>query len=199
MSRLAYNVNREDEHQMRKIILAGLVAVVAVTATAVPAQAATSKERTLARQVKTLKAQAAKLKRERNAARVQLAGANARLATTQASLVMVTGERDAARGQVSAVTGERDAARGQVSAVTGERDAARANLGVCQQGVAAAASTMTPMQLTTDLLPTLHAVFEGWKEGYGAGQVSAYAYKSSTVTDSYRSQGYSFDVTEWLQ
>ena len=58
---------------------------------------------------------------------------------------------------------------------------------------------MTPMQITTDLLPTLHAVFEGWKDGYGAAQVSAYAYKSSTVTDSYRSQSYSFDVTEWLQ
>ena len=40
---------------MRKIILAGLVAVVAVTGTAVAAQAATPKERTLARQVKTLK------------------------------------------------------------------------------------------------------------------------------------------------
>ena len=83
--------------------------------------------------------------------------------------------------------------------MTGERDSARASLGVCQQGVATAASTMTPMQLTTDLLPTLHAVFEGWKDGYGAGQVSAYAYKSSTLSDSYRDQSYSFDVTEWLQ
>jgi outer membrane murein-binding lipoprotein Lpp len=170
---------------VRKIILAGLVAVVAVTATAIPAQAATPKERTLARQVKTLNAQAAKLKRERNAARAQLANAQAGLAATQASLATVTVERDTARGQVTGVTGE--------------RDSARASLGVCQQGVAAAASTMTPMQLTTDLLPTLHAVFEGWKDGYGAGQVSAYAYKSSTVTDSFRSQSYSFDVTEWLQ
>ena len=177
---------------MRKIILAGLVAVVAVTGTAVPAQAATPKERTLARQVKTLKLQAAKLKRERTAARAQLARAQAGLAATQASLATVTGERDAARG-------ERDAARGEVATVTGERDSARASLGVCQQGVAAAASTMTPMQLTTDLLPTLHAVFEGWKDGYGAGQVSAYAYKSSTLSDSYRDQSYSFDVTEWLQ
>jgi hypothetical protein len=185
MSRLAYNVIREDEQQMRKIILAGLVAVVAVTATAVPAQAASPKERALARQVKTLKAQAAKLKRERNAARVQLADTNAGLATTQASLATVTGERDAARGQVATVTGE--------------RDAARASLGVCQQGVAAAASTMTPMQITTDLLPTLHAVFEGWKDGYGAGQVSASGYKSNTVTDLYRSQSYMFDATEWLQ
>jgi outer membrane murein-binding lipoprotein Lpp len=170
---------------VRKIILAGLVAVVAVTATAIPAQAATPKERTLARQVKTLNAQAAKLKRERNVARAQLANAQAGLAATQASLATVTVERDTARGQVTGVTGE--------------RDSARASLGVCQQGVAAAASTMTPMQLTTDLLPTLHAVFEGWKDGYGAGQVSAYAYKSSTVTDSFRSQSYSFDVTEWLQ
>jgi hypothetical protein len=170
---------------VRKIILAGLVAVVGLTATAIPAQAATPKERTLARQVKTLKVQAAKLKRERNAARAQLANAQAGLAATQASLATVTGERDTARGQVATVTGE--------------RDSARASLDVCQQGVAPAASTMTPMQLTTDLLPTLHAVFEGWKDGYGAGQVSAYAYKSSTDSDSYRSRGYSFDVTEWLQ
>jgi hypothetical protein len=55
------------------------------------------------------------------------------------------------------------------------------------------------MQITTDLLPTLHAVFEGWKDGYGAGQVSASGYKSNTVTDLYRGQSYMFDATEWLQ
>jgi outer membrane murein-binding lipoprotein Lpp len=170
---------------MRKIILAGLVAVVAVTAIAVPAQAATPKERALARQVKTLKAQAAKLKRERNAARTQLTAVQAGLAATQASLATVTAERDAARGQVSTVSGE--------------RDAARASLAVCQQGVVPAVSTMTPMQLSTNVLPTLHAVFEGWTDGYGAGQYSAYASKSSTVSDLYRDQRFSFDVTEWLQ
>jgi hypothetical protein len=169
---------------VRKLIIIGLVAAVAVTATAIPAQAATRKERTLARQVSTLKVQAAKLKRERNAAHAHLAGAKAGLAATQANLVTVTGERDAARAQLATVTGE--------------RDSARASLSVCQRGVAAAASTMTPMQITTDLLPTLHAVFEGWTDGYGAGQLSAYAYKSSTVSDSYRDQSYSFDVTEWL-
>ncbi len=75
---------------MRKIILAGLVTVIAATATAVPAQAATPKERALARQVKTLKAQAAKLKVERNAARAQLA-------STQVILVAVSAERDTAK------------------------------------------------------------------------------------------------------
>jgi hypothetical protein len=76
-----------------KVILAGLVAVVAVTVMAVPAQAATPRERALARQVTTLKAQAAKLKRERNTARAQLVA-------TRATLVAVTGERDAARAML---------------------------------------------------------------------------------------------------
>jgi hypothetical protein len=63
---------------MRKTIVAGLVAVTAIIATAGTAQAATPKERALARQVKTLKAQNATLKRE-------LASERARLSICQTS------------------------------------------------------------------------------------------------------------------
>ena len=144
---------------MNKIILAGLVAVIAASATAVPAQAATPNERALVRQVKTLKAQAAKLKRERNTARVQTANMKATLTATRASLVRVTGERDAAR----------------------------ASLGICQTGAAAGISTMTPMQAATSVLPAVVTVFESWNDRYGEDGPDGY-YASGSKSE-YLSDG----------
>ena len=121
---------------MRKLIIiaALVVSTTALVAVASPAQAATPKERNLARQVQTLKAQKTKLTRERNAARAQRAAARSSLATAQQSIVKLTRQRDAARS----------------------------SLATAQFSTSAAVSTMTPQQINSLVLPEIYDVYKAW-------------------------------------
>jgi hypothetical protein len=122
--------------------LLALVTTAAITLVfAASVQAATPRERALVRQVKTLKAQNAKLTRERNSARAQLATA--------------------------------------------------------QQGTAQTVSTMSPVQITQTLFPTIYNVFEAWDDGFDGGDVWTSNYTSHTVDgDGDDSWSYSFSLYE---
>jgi hypothetical protein len=124
-----------------KTLLALVTTAVITLAFAASVQAATPRERALVRQVKTLKAQNAKLTRERNSARAQLATA--------------------------------------------------------QQGAAQTVSTMSPVQITQTLFPTIYNVFEAWDDGFDGGDVWTSNYTSHTVDgDGDDSWSYSFSLYE---
>jgi hypothetical protein len=124
-----------------KTLLALVTTAVITLAFAASVQAATPRERALVRQVKTLKAQNAKLTRERNSARAQLATA--------------------------------------------------------QQGTAQTVSTMSPVQITQTLFPTIYNVFEAWDDGFDGGDVWTSNYTSHTVDgDGDDSWSYSFSLYE---
>jgi hypothetical protein len=124
-----------------KTLLALVTAAAITLALAASVQAATPRERALVRQVKTLKAQNAKLTRERNSARAELATA--------------------------------------------------------QQGTAQTVSTMSPVQITQTLFPTIYNVFDAWDDGFDGGDLWTSNYTSHTVDgDGDDSWSYSFGLYE---
>jgi outer membrane murein-binding lipoprotein Lpp len=81
--------------------------------------------------------------------------------------------------------------------LTRERNAARAALGVCQAGVPQAIGTMTPEQLSANVLPVAKAVFDAQP---GSIELGWSTFTSSSHTESpgsYESWYVSFDFTRW--
>jgi hypothetical protein len=82
--------------------------------------------------------------------------------------------------------------------LTRERSSARASLASCQGGVPSAIATMTPEQLSRDVLPVAKARFDAYPGSIALGW-SAYTLDSHTVsTGSYESWTWTFDFTRWL-
>jgi hypothetical protein len=137
------DLNRRRE-PVKSSIVAALVAALAVTAVlATPAQAATPKERKLARQVKTLKAQNTTLKN-----RVKtLTGANTTL----------TNERNALAADKTALAAQVATLNGQVST---------RQLATAQQGAIPAIGTMSESDLYFTVLPVIRDVFLGGSGRY---------------------------------
>jgi outer membrane murein-binding lipoprotein Lpp len=163
---------------MKGTIVVTFVAALAVTAVlAGPAQAATPKERKLARQVKTLKAQNTTLKN-----RVKtLTTANTTLTNERNGLAAdktALGAQVATlNGQVGTLTNERNSLSGQVTTLSGQ-------LATAQQGAIPAIGTMSEQDLYFTVLPVIRDVFLG-----GSGR---YTYDFFSSGGNYSSRSFTY-------
>lgn len=140
---------------MKGTVVVTFIAALAVTAgLAAPAQAATPKERKLARQVKTLKAQNSTLK---NRAK-RLTNRNKTLTTERNALAA---DKTALGAQVASLTTERDWLSWKVDYVSGQLTTAQGQLTTAQQGVVPAIGTMSEADLYSTVLPAISTVFRG--------------------------------------
>ena len=158
---------------MRKLIIiaALVVPTVALLAVASPAQAATPKERNLARQVQTLKKQVKKLKTQNTTLKnrvTTLTSANATLTSANATL---TTERNSLNLD-KAVLGA------QVTILTNERNDLKGQVNTAQQGAVAALGTMSESSLYSEVLPIITNVFNGGSSKYTASFYDSSDYSS---------------------
>lgn len=78
------------------------------------------------------------------------------------------------KAQKANLTRERKTARTQLAT-------ANSQLATAQQGTAQAVSTMSPIQITETLFPTIYNVFEAWNDGFDDGDLWTSNYTTHTV------------------
>jgi outer membrane murein-binding lipoprotein Lpp len=175
VGRGAISVKNDKERELMKgTIVITFVAALAVTAVvAGPAQAATPKERKLARQIKTLKAQNTTLKNriktlttanrsltnERNALASDKTTLAAQVTSLNGDVGMLTIERNSLSGQVNTLSGQVNTLSGQVNTLSGQ-------LATAQQGAIPAIGTMSEHDLYFTVLPVIRDVFLGGSARY---------------------------------
>jgi septal ring factor EnvC (AmiA/AmiB activator) len=150
---------------MRKLIIiaALVVPVTALLAVASPAQAATPKERNLARQVQTLKAQVKTLKTQNTRLKTRVTTLETQNTTLTNERNSLAADKTALSGQVSALnasaTLQRDICQRQVDTLSGQ-------LATAQQGAVATLGTMSESDLYFNALPVISKVFDGGSSKY---------------------------------
>ena len=154
---------------MKNTLVVALVAALASTAllaVASPAQAATPKERNLARQVKTLKKQVKTLKTQNTTLKNSVKTLKTQNTTLTNERNGLAAEKTALGGQVNTLTvqvwtltNERDGLKGQVTTLSGQ-------LATAQQGAVATLGTMSESSLYFNVLPIIANVFNGGSSKY---------------------------------